>query len=98
VDGQVRDIAGGRPLSLGQLGRVVADGPVAQALGNRLRDGAWLTNQGAYVMRSVADHRNPAAHAEPVTRAVAELLRNQLLGIGCHGDLVRLAGVRLKQA
>lgn len=98
VDGQVRDIAGGRPLSLGQLGRVVADGPVAQTLGNRLRDGAWLTNQGAYVMRSVADHRNPAAHAEPVTRAVAELLRNQLLGIGCHGDLVRLAGVRLKQA
>jgi hypothetical protein len=97
VDGQVRDIAGGRPLSLGQLGRVVADEPVAQALGNRLRDGAWLTNQGAYVMRSVADHRNPAAHAEPVTRAVAEQLRNQLLGIGCHGDLVRLAGVRLKQ-
>jgi hypothetical protein len=68
---------------------------VAKALAARLREGAWLVNQGAYVMRSVAEHRNPAAHSEPVTRAVAERLRNQLLGIGCHGDLVRLAGVRL---
>jgi hypothetical protein len=47
-------------------------------------------------MRNVARHRNPAAHSEPVSRAVAEQLRNQLLGMGCHGELVKLAGVRPK--
>jgi hypothetical protein len=97
VDGRVRDIAKGPPLSLGQLGRVIAEGPVAEALGAGLRDGTWLTNQGAYVLRALAEHRNPAAHSEPVSRALAERLRNQLLGVGCHGDLVKLAGVRAKQ-
>ena len=48
------------------------------------------------MLREVARHRNPAAHTEPVSRAEAERLRNQLLGIGCFGDLVKLAGVRLK--
>jgi hypothetical protein len=94
IDGTVRDLTRGSGLSLGQLGRVIAEAPVAQALVSKLREGAWLTNQGAYVMRSVAQHRNPAAHSEPVSRAVAEQLRNQLLGVGCHGDFVKLAGVR----
>ena len=97
VDGTPRDLTRGAGLSLGQLGRVIAGGPVAQALDARLRDGQWLTRQGAYVLQEVARHRNPAAHAEPVTRPVAERLRNQLLGVGCYGDLVKLAGVRLKQ-
>ena len=94
IDGTVRDLTRGSGLSLGQLGRVIAEGPVAQTLATKLRDGTWLTNQGAYVLRSVAQHRNPAAHSEPVSRAVAEQLRNQLLGVGCHGDFVKLAGVR----
>jgi hypothetical protein len=84
--------------SLGQLGHVIAEGLVARTLTAKLRDGAWLVNQGAYVMRDVARHRNPAAHSEPVGRAVSEQIRNQLLGIGCHGELVKLAGVRLKPA
>jgi hypothetical protein len=96
IDGRVRDVGTGASLSLGQLWRVVAEGPVAQVLIARLRDGTWLTGQAAYVMRSVAEHRNPAAHTEPVSRAAAERLRNQLLGIGCYGELVKLAGVRPK--
>jgi hypothetical protein len=96
VDGTPRDLTRGSGLSLGQLGRVIAEGPVAQVLVARLRDGTWLTSQGAYVLQHVARHRNPAAHAEPVTRADAERIRNQLLGIGCYGDLVKLAGVRLQ--
>jgi hypothetical protein len=98
VDGTPRDLTRGAGLSLGQLGRVIAEGPVAQRLEARLRDGVWLTRQAAYVLRDVAQHRNPAAHAEPASRAVAERLRNQLLGVGCYGDLVKLAGVRLKPA
>lgn len=98
MDGTPRDLTRGPGLSLGQLGRVIAEGPVAQALVARLRDGTWLTSQGAYVLQHVARHRNPAAHAEPVTRADAERIRNQLLGIGCYGDLVKLAGVRLQHA
>jgi hypothetical protein len=97
VEGRTRDLAQGPPLSLGQLGRVIADvRPVAEALMSRLRDGDWLVRQGAYVLRDLARHRNPAAHTEPVTRSDAERLRNQLLGIGCYGELVRLAGVRPK--
>jgi hypothetical protein len=96
IDGTVRDLSQGSGISLGQLGHAVADGPVAQALATRLREGAWFTNQGAYVMRTVAAHRNPAAHSARVSRAVAEQLRNQLLGVGCYGDLVKLAGVRPK--
>jgi hypothetical protein len=87
----------GPPLSLGQLGRVLAEErPLAEALAARLRDGDWLVRQAAYVLRDIARHRNPAAHSEPVSRADAERLRNQLLGVGCYGDLVRLAGVRPK--
>lgn len=97
IDGIVRDVTRGAGLSLGQLGRVIAEGPVAQRLVASLHEGAWLTGSGAYVLRDVARHRNPAAHGEPVSRAVAERLRNQLLGVGCQGDLVRLAAVRLKQ-
>jgi hypothetical protein len=97
VDGATRDIAAGPPLSLGQLGRVIAEErPVADALIARLKDGDWLVRQGAYVLRAVAGHRNPAAHGEPVSRAVAEQIRSHLLGIGCYGDLVKLAGVRPK--
>ena len=97
VDGASRDVAAGAPLSLGQLGRAIAEErEIREALAARLRDGDWLVRQGAYVLSAVARHRNPAAHSEPVTRAEAELVRNQLLGIGCYGDLVRLAGVRPK--
>ena len=60
----------GRPLALGQLGRVIAEErPIAEALTSRLKDGAWLVGQGAYVLGEVASARNPAAHGEAVTRA-----------------------------
>jgi hypothetical protein len=97
IDGGTRDVGKGPALSLGQLGRALtAERTLAKALVERLRGGEWLVGQGAYVLADVARHRNPAAHAEHVTRAEAERLRNQLLGIGCHGELVRLAGVRPK--
>jgi hypothetical protein len=96
VEGQTIDITGGAPLSLGQLGRVITEEKaIRDALGARLRDD-WLVRAGAYVLTSTARHRNPAAHSDTVSRAEAEHLRNQLLGIGCHGDLVKLAGVRLR--
>jgi hypothetical protein len=99
IDGATRDVAVGPALSLGQLGRVLAEErELAQAVAGRLRDGEWLVRQGAYVLSDIARHRNPAAHSEPVSRAEAERIRNQLLGIGCYGELVRLAGVRPKSS
>jgi hypothetical protein len=65
-------------------------------LEQRLADGAWLVNQFAYVLEDLARYRNPAAHREPVGLEDAARLRAQLLGVGCYGDLVRLAGVRAK--
>jgi hypothetical protein len=97
VEGATRDLTEGPTLSLGQLGRVLGEErPLAETLAARLRDGDWLVRQAAYVLRDIARHRNPAAHSDPVSRADAERLRNQLLGVGCYGDLVRLAGVRPK--
>lgn len=69
VDGTTRDLSASPALSLGQLGRVLAEErPLAEALTARLRDGDWLVGQMAYVLRDVARHRNPAAHSEPVSR------------------------------
>ena len=63
IDGTTRDIANGPSLSLGQLGRVLAEERlVAQTVAGRLRDGDWLVRQGAYVLSDIARHRNPAAH------------------------------------
>jgi hypothetical protein len=51
----------------------------------------WLSTQAPALLGELADHRNPAAHAQVTTRAQVLPLRNQWLGVGCHGQLVELA-------
>jgi hypothetical protein len=97
VDGRPVDLARDAPLSLGAIGRILGDnGTVRDALRRRTLGGDWLLTSGGAVLQHLARHRNPAAHTEPVSRDDARRLRNQLLGVGCHGDLVQLAKVRLK--
>jgi hypothetical protein len=77
------------------LGRVLAqDKTFRDTLRPRLIDGEWLLTSGGAVLQAFARHRNPAAHSHVVGRDDARRLRNQLLGIGGHGDLVQLAGTR----
>ncbi|MGE5231168.1 MAG: hypothetical protein ACM3NS_05460 [Deltaproteobacteria bacterium] len=97
IDGTVCDLGAALAVSLGALGRAISkEAAMHRRLEQRLADGAWLVNQFAYVLEDLARYRNPAAHREPVGLEDAARLRAQLLGIGCYGDLVRLAGVRAK--
>jgi hypothetical protein len=98
IEGRSIDVTRGTPLSLGMLGRVLMkDETIRGALRPRLINGDWLLNRGGAVLQSFSNHRNPAAHSQVVSRDQALKLRNQLLGIGGHGDLVLLAATRARQ-
>jgi hypothetical protein len=97
VDRDTIDLAEARGLGLGALGRAISEeAGLRGRLEQRLNDGKWFIGSFAYVLQELARYRNPAAHAEAVGFEDAARLRAQLLGIGCYGDLVRLAGVGLK--
>jgi hypothetical protein len=87
------DIVQDGPLTLGTLAKVLMEEQgIRQELTNRLRDGPWLVNQGAYALQELSRYRNPAAHTAAVPLAEAVRLRNHWLGVGCQGHLVRLCG------
>jgi hypothetical protein len=95
IDDKQIDVTKGRPLALGTLGHVLAkDQKIREALKPRLINGEWLLTKGGPVLQAFSSHRNPAAHSHVVSRDAARRLRNQLLGVGCLGDLVQLAGTR----
>jgi hypothetical protein len=95
IEGKPIDVTKGTPLALGQLGYVIAkNSTIRDALKPRLINGDWLLTSGGQVLQSFSRHRNPAAHSDVVNRDDARKLRNQLLGIGSHGDLVQLAATR----
>jgi hypothetical protein len=97
IDGRATDVTKGTPLALGMLGRVLAqDKDFREALRPRLINGEWLLTSGGPVLQAFSRHRNPAAHSHVVSRDDARRLRNQLLGIGGHGDLVHLALTRAR--
>ena len=47
-------------------------------------------------LRRVTDIRNPAAHSRATTREGVGEGRNEILGIGCEGLVVRLARLRMR--
>jgi len=72
------------------------DKTIRDALKPRLINGDWLLTSGGAVIQAFSRHRNPAAHSQVVSRDEARRLRDQLLGIGGHGDLVQLAATRAR--
>jgi len=89
VDGRAVDLTdGAAALSLGALSRAIEACRVA--LVTRFQDGGWFTGQLPAILDSMAELRNRAAHREKVGRDEAGRWRRQLLGVGCHGALVRL--------
>lgn len=94
VDGKTRDLADGANWTLGTLAKAIGgDGERAVWLRTHLRNGVWFTGSLPAILDSVAEVRNPAAHAEAVSREAVTQLRAQLVGVGCKGALVELAGV-----
>ena len=95
VDGSTIDVAEDGPLSVGQLARAIGgEQTLNRQLKRALRDGEWFTASLPAVLVDLADVRNPAAHTERVPRDRATELRDRMVGVGCEGVLVRLAGVR----
>lgn len=94
VDGTTRDLAEGETLSLGALAEAIgSDAERRRWLRTHVRHGAWFVESLPPVLRDVAELRNEAAHTGSVGRERVRLLRAQLVGVGCAGVLVELAGV-----
>ena len=59
-------------------------------------DARWLLGELPPQLASLAALRNPAAHSALVDRDGAVRLREQVMGVGCEGLVVRLARARMR--
>lgn len=57
-------------------------------------DHRWLEGQLPAHLAPIVQLRNPAAHTHALSRVEVGRLRQEVLGIGCEGLIVRLAGVK----
>ncbi len=98
VGGHTLDLASSRPLTLGELARAVGgERELNAALTRVLHNGAWFAGQLPSILEDfVTSVRNPGAHTERIDRETARRWRERLIGVGCKGDLVELAGTRTR--
>lgn len=59
-------------------------------------DWRWLEGELPHLLEPLRDLRNPAAHSAAVTRAQIGRWRQEILGIGCEGLLVRVVRAKLR--
>ena len=96
VDGATVDLVSDGPWALGDLRRAIEGDEARRALlRQRLRNGAWFVESLPAVIEELREARNPAAHEAVADRGRVVQLRNHLVGVGCLGSLVELAGVRV---
>jgi hypothetical protein len=97
VDGRTVDLAMFRPLSLGELARSIgSEMELNKALTAALQHGVWFTGSLPAILDEFREVRNPGAHEARIDRQTATRWRNRLVGVGCVGDFVELARVRLR--
>lgn len=90
------DVVTGGPFSLGELGRITGgERAVNEALGRRVTPAKWVTASLPAVLEELARVRNPAAHGGRVGREEAGRVRDWRVGVGCVGELVELARLRV---
>jgi len=97
IGGKTVDAATGGPFMIADLIRVLSESrEINQALKRSIsREGEWFTASLPPILKELAEVRNPAAHSARTDRETVRKQRNRFLGIGCEGDLVRLAKVRV---
>jgi hypothetical protein len=96
LDGVTVDLVADGPFTLGELARAIGDEAERNYwLKRRLAHGEWFTASLPPILRELAELRNAAAHGTVVERDVVTRLRNRLIGVGCVGELVELARVRV---
>ena len=98
IDGRTVDLRDFGPLSLGQLAKILGgERALGDALRGMLEHGAWFTGELPLILDALADVRNGAAHGgKRIDRRTATEWRDRILGVGCVGEIVELAKVRLK--
>ena len=86
------------PQSLGTLLVMLEKKPVVQKAVRMAfpHDHAWLLGELPHCLRRITGIRNPAAHSRATTREGVGEGRNEVLGIGCEGIVVRIARVRMR--
>ena len=93
INGQTVALDEHEPLALGPLARVLSEREVAQAVGAKVRDGAWFTGSLPAILDGVREVRNPATHSTRTDRKTATHWRNRMLGIGTEGIFAAIARV-----
>ena len=98
VDGRPLDLGAAAHQTLGVLLTLLRhDDIVKRALPTALQhDAKWLLGELPAQLESLAARRNPAAHSALLDRERAVQLREQVLGIGGEGLIVRLARAKLR--
>lgn len=97
VDGEVLDLARARALSPGVLSQVITGSrELMNGLAGTLTSGKWFVETLPPVLKQLADLRNPGAHARRIAREEARKVRDRLVGVGCKGEFVELAGCQPK--
>lgn len=97
IDGRSVDVGRDRPLMLGTLADVMGNSQqINDALRKRIAPplARWVTSGLPAILRELSAVRNPAAHSLHLDRPKVGRLRDQYLGVGCEGELVKLANVR----
>ncbi|MEO7502811.1 MAG: hypothetical protein ABIW94_09250, partial [Gemmatimonadaceae bacterium] len=86
------------PYGLGELAIIIGEkeGINRCLKANLAKPGAeWFTASLPAILKQLAVVRNPAAHSTSLDRESVHTQRNQFLGVGCEGELVRLAKVKV---
>jgi hypothetical protein len=92
------DLSEHRALSLGELARAIGgERELNDGLARVLGPDGWFTNTLPAIASNLAEVRNPGAHSAAIDRATVTRWRERLIGVGCEGDLVALARVRLRE-
>jgi hypothetical protein len=95
IEGKSVDLVKGGPYGLGSLALVIGENEhINKTLKkNFTHGGEWFCSSLPPILRRLAELRNPAAHSGSLDRETVHKQRNQYLGVGCEGDLVKLAKV-----
>lgn len=99
ADGRLLDLGGRVPhQSLGTLRHLIVHRePVRKGLRTVLpHDWRWIEGELPHHLEPILELRNPAAHDRPVSREEMGRWRQEILGIGCEGLLVRIARARIR--
>lgn len=98
IDGRSTDVGTAGPFMLGDLAHIIGDcKEINEALRKRIAPSSrdWFVASLPAILRDLGAIRNPAAHSTRPDRQSVQRHRNQYLGVGCEGELVKLAKVRV---